>query len=107
MLSFMLIKILSRFHGPVKVTCFENLVKNTIPEVGTWLDFLKMDHRRLGCINADPVGEFYRKKTKDYSHLYHPAEAKLIHEYIEKVSKMLRDAGHTDCTKLFNYSKWS
>jgi hypothetical protein len=39
-----------RFDGPVKITCFENLVKDTISEVGTWLDFLDLDHRRLGCI---------------------------------------------------------
>ena len=98
-------KVSVRFNGPVTVTCFEDLVKNPVTEVGTWLDFLKLDHRRLGCISSDPVGQFYRKKTIDYSHLFGPAEAKLIHKYIENVSQMLVKGGHTDCTKLFSYDK--
>lgn len=93
------------FNGPVKVSCFENLVHETINEVGTWLDFLDLDHRRLGCISADPVGQFYRKKTKDYSHLFAAKEAKFIHNYIDKVSKMLKRGGHEDCTKYFKYDK--
>ena len=41
-------------------------------EIGKWLDFLDMDHGRLNCVDVDPVGQFYRKKTKDYSHIYVP-----------------------------------
>ena len=94
-----------KFDGPVQVTCFENLVKETIPEVGKWLDFLNLDHRRLGCISADPVGEFYRKKTVDYSHQFHKRDANLIFKYIDKVSEMLKKKGHEDCTKYFKYDK--
>ena len=97
--------LLFRFDGPVEVTCFEKVVKDTVTEVGTWLNFLKLDHRRLGCISADPVGQFYRKKTLDYSHLFGPREAEQIHKYISQVSKMLVKGGHTDCTKLFTYDK--
>ena len=60
------------FEGPIQVSCFDELVSDPVVEVGRWLNFLKLDHRRLGCINHDPVGQFYRKKTKDYSHLYRP-----------------------------------
>jgi len=87
------------------VACFENLVKDPIKEVGTWLDFLDFDHRRLGCIHADPVGQFYRKKNIDYSHLFPPEVAKSVFDIIEKVSKMLRKGGNVDCTQLFKYDK--
>ena len=60
----------NNFQGPIQVSCFDRLVHDPVEEVGHWLDFLDLDHRRLGCINHDPVGQFYRKKTNDYSHLF-------------------------------------
>ena len=50
------------FAGPVHISCFEGLHENLEDEVGRWLDFMDLDHRRLGCVNYDPVGQFYRKK---------------------------------------------
>lgn len=60
----------NNFQGPIQISCFDRLVHDPVEEVGHWLDFLDLDHRRLGCINHDPVGQFYRKKTHDYSHLF-------------------------------------
>ena len=74
-------------------------------QVGEWLKFLELDNRRLGCIHYDPVGQFYRKKTLDYSHLFAPTEAKLVHSLIKQVQKMLKDGGHGDCTAHFKYDK--
>lgn len=44
------------------ITCFEKMKNNLTEEVGRWLNFMDFDHRRLGCVNYDPVGQFYRHK---------------------------------------------
>ena len=56
-------RFIFRFHGQVKVTCYEKLVKNPVKEVEKWLSFLNMDSRRLGCINVDLDGEFQRERS--------------------------------------------
>ena len=70
----------NNFQGPIQISCFDRLVHDPVEEVGHWLDFLDLDHRRLGCINHDPVGQFYRKKTHDYSHLF-PAKGNFVRTY--------------------------
>jgi len=81
------------------------LVKDPVKEVGHWLDFLQLDHRRLGCINADLVGQFHRQKTMDYSHLFAPDGVKLVHIHIANISAMLNERNLEDCTKYFKYDK--
>jgi len=93
------------FEGPVLVSCFETLRNNLTEEVGKWLTFMDFDDRRLGCVNYDPVGQFYRHKTKDYSHIYTPDQRKIILKEIKTVSKALRSSGFEDCTQYFNYDK--
>lgn len=80
-------------------------MKNPINEVGNWLDFLDLDRRRVGCINADRTGQFYRQKTMDYSHLYTPDLAALVHTHISNISAMLTERSMEDCTEYFNYDK--
>jgi len=93
------------FEGPVHISCFEGLHENLEDEVGRWLDFMDLDHRRLGCVNYDPVGQFYRKKTKDYSHIYNPSQRKVIMKEIETVSNLLKTNNFEDCTAKFTYEK--
>ena len=50
------------FEGQVLISCFETMRNNLTSEVGRWLDFMDLDHRRLGCVDYDPVGQFYRHK---------------------------------------------
>lgn len=45
-----------RFTGPVHISCFEILVKDPQEEVGKWLDFLDLDHRRLGKVQTFFMG---------------------------------------------------
>ena len=89
----------------MQVSCFEKLVSDPIKEVGTWLDFLGLDHRRLGCINADPVGQFHRQKTIDYSHLYPADMIELVKAHIRNISIALVDRKLEDCTQYFKYDK--
>lgn len=93
------------FEGPVEWTCFQTLIKDPVKTAGTWLEFLELDHRRLGCIHADPTGQFQRKKTQDYSHLYTPKMTKRIHAHIKKISDMFVEKGIEDCTQYFKYDK--
>ena len=46
-----------------------------------------------GCIDHDPVGQFYRNKTVDYSHLYSADMAELVHEHIRNLSIALKSKG--------------
>ena len=55
-----------RFTGPVTVTCYDMLIQNPMTEVSNWLDMLSIDQSRLHCILDDPVGQFYRNKTKQF-----------------------------------------
>jgi hypothetical protein len=64
-----------------------------------------MDHRRLGCIDADPVGQFHRKSSGDYSHLYPPEQATVVRNAIANVSAELNLRNLEDCTKYFKYDK--
>jgi len=80
------------------------LVKDPVREVSTWLEILEIDQSRLGCVYANPVGEFYRKKTVDYTHLYGPDEIDEVFYFIRKVSKLLRENNQIDCTQYFNYN---
>ncbi|CAG5111849.1 Oidioi.mRNA.OKI2018_I69.chr2.g6120.t1.cds [Oikopleura dioica] len=93
------------FDGPVEWTCFQTLIKDPVETAGKWLDFLEMDHRRLGCIHADPTGQFQRKKTQDYSHLYTPKMAKYVHQKIKTISDGFKQKGIEDCTQYFKYDK--
>jgi len=93
------------FQGPITVSCFTDLVKDPVSEVSRWLKAMDFDDRRVGCINHDPVGQFYRQKTKDYSHLYGPQEVEIVKEKISLLSDMLKNANQTDCTESFSYSK--
>lgn len=98
------ITTLFSFRGDLTVTCFDMLVKDPIREVSTWLDVLGLDQKRLGCVYADPVGQFYRKKTVDYTHLYAAEDIELVHDIIGRVSELLRENNQLDCTQFFNYS---
>lgn len=91
------------FDGPVLISCFEKMRENLTYEVGNWLSFMDLDERRLGCVNYDPVGQFYRHKTKDYSHIYTPDQRKAIMSEIQIVSKMFQDKNFEDCSQYFTY----
>lgn len=71
--------------------------------VGGWLDFLDLDHRRLGCIQADMRGQFYREKNKRYKDPYSDEDKTIIHNLIAKISNLLEEHNFKDCTKLFKY----
>jgi hypothetical protein len=85
------------------VTCYDLLIKNSTLEVSKWLELIEFDKTRLDCIKADPIGQFYRKKTLNYTHLYKEDEADTVHYYIRKVSEMFRNNNLLDCTQYFEY----
>ena len=41
----------------------------------------------------------------DYSHLFKPKEAELIHSLIKQIQKLLKKGGYPDCTASFKYDK--
>ncbi|CBY13810.1 unnamed protein product [Oikopleura dioica] len=95
----------AEFDGPKFISCFEDIKTNTKDEVGKWLEFLGFDDRRLGCVDYDPVGQFYRHKTKDYSHIFDPFQRIDIMREIHFVSELSQKYFKKDCTKLFRYEK--
>ena len=58
-----------------------------------------------GCVEYDPIGQFYRHKTKDYSHIFNPFQRIDIMREIHFVSELSQKYFKKDCTKMFRYEK--